>query len=118
MQHRVLRRDRPVRGPGHLQQRRPTHPRSGSPRRPDATTALRPGDTLLLYTDGLVERRGQSLDVETSHVAATLAANRHLGLGQLADMLTERFVHAGHDDDVAILLYRSPIASHPSAAAE
>ena len=39
-----------------------------------AATTLAPGGRLLLFTDGLVERRGESLDVGLSRLAGTAAA--------------------------------------------
>lgn len=43
-------------------------------RRTDSHLVLLPGDTLLLYTDGLVEHRTQDIDVAISRAAALLSA--------------------------------------------
>jgi PAS domain S-box-containing protein len=74
--------------------------------RPQATVALPPGSGLLLYTDGLVERRGQSIDVGIKAAAAVLAGARAATPFECADQLAEQLVDPAHDDDVAFLLYR------------
>jgi serine phosphatase RsbU (regulator of sigma subunit) len=76
-------------------------------RRSTATVALPPGATLLLYTDGLIERRDRSLD----HGLAELrSAGASLGEGpvdELCDELLARFA-AAPDDDVCLLAVRTP----------
>ncbi len=60
-------------------------------------------DLLLLYTDGLVERRGESLDVGLDRLARTVG---HLGAGRSVDMgdqLVERMLAGPPGDDVALL---------------
>lgn len=42
-------------------------------RRPEATTPLPPGATLVLFTDGLVERRGEDIDEGFTKIAGILA---------------------------------------------
>lgn len=74
--------------------------------RPQATAMLPPGSTLLLYTDGLVERRGQSIDVGIKAAAAVLAGARSVTPAECASQLAGQLVGAAHDDDVAFLLYR------------
>jgi PAS domain S-box-containing protein len=74
--------------------------------RPQATVTLRPGSTLLLYTDGLVERRGLSIDVGIKAAAAVLSDVRTLDLAGCASRLTNELVDPTHDDDVAFLIYR------------
>jgi PAS domain S-box-containing protein len=79
--------------------------------RPEASTAFREGSTLLLYTDGLVERRGESLDAGFGRARANLAANRHLPAEQLADALVAQLLEPGRqEDDVALVLHRRPAA--------
>jgi serine phosphatase RsbU (regulator of sigma subunit) len=74
--------------------------------RPEADVLLQPGSTLLLYTDGLVERRDEDLDVGMARAAAALAEGRHLAPAQLVGMLTNQLLDDAPDDDVALLLYR------------
>jgi PAS domain S-box-containing protein len=81
--------------------------------RPEATVTLPPGSTLLLYTDGLVERRGQSIDVGIKAAAAVLADARGLGPAECAERLASELVDRAHDDDVAFLLYRSAASDPP-----
>jgi PAS domain S-box-containing protein len=79
------------------------------PKRTEATVELHPGSTLLLYTDGLVERRGESID--TGIEQATQATVEGMGspVGELTEALTERLRPAGgYSDDVALLIYRQP----------
>jgi serine phosphatase RsbU (regulator of sigma subunit) len=53
--------------------------------RPETRADLPPGSTLLLYTDGLVERRQESLDVGIARAVDTLTAGRHQAPEKLAD---------------------------------
>jgi serine phosphatase RsbU (regulator of sigma subunit) len=76
-----------------------------TPRRQEEVTPG-PGDTLVLYTDGLVERRDQSLDAGTELLRAALAELRDLPLGELCDALLARLLPARPEDDVAVLAVR------------
>ena len=75
----------------------------------DADYVLPPRSTLLLYTDGLVERRGQPL---TEGIAAAGAAVHEAGgdsLEELASQVMTRLAPAGgYEDDVALVLYHHP----------
>ncbi len=76
-------------------------------RRTDAEVRLGPGDTLLLYTDGLVERRDGTLD----EGSAWLADELHLLAGTPLDELCDRLLaaaSAARHDDVALLAVRVP----------
>ncbi|WP_456586997.1 SpoIIE family protein phosphatase [Blastococcus sp. SYSU DS0973] len=75
-------------------------------RRPAAGVALPAGSTLLLYTDGLVERRDEALDEGIGRAAEALVAGRHLGPAELKARLTERLLGDAPDDDVAFVLFR------------
>lgn len=73
--------------------------------RSDHQTVLRPGDLLVLYTDGLVELRDASLDdrLELLRQVAAVHADSHPDV--LADALLTS-MDAGGSDDVAVLLVR------------
>jgi serine phosphatase RsbU (regulator of sigma subunit) len=76
-----------------------------APRRESLVT-LDPGAVLLLYTDGLVERRDQDLDQGLDRLRRTLADLAGLNLDELCDELLTRMVPASPDDDVALLAVR------------
>jgi serine phosphatase RsbU (regulator of sigma subunit) len=74
--------------------------------RPECDVVLAPGSTLLLYTDGLVERRDEDLDEGMARAAAALREGRHLPPEELAGVLTDQLLDDAPDDDVAFLVYR------------
>jgi anti-sigma regulatory factor (Ser/Thr protein kinase) len=80
----------------------------GQTARPEAVARLAPGATLLLYTDGLVERRGESLDTGIERAVGALRDGRHRSVEELAKDLGASLLAEGHDDDVAFLIYRQP----------
>ncbi|MEU1837277.1 SpoIIE family protein phosphatase [Micromonospora chersina] len=75
------------------------------PRRTRRELALSPGDTLLLHTDGLIERRDRPIDEGQAELIEQLAGTASLPLGTLCD----RLVAAAHrrEDDVALLALRA-----------
>ena len=80
-------------------------------RRSQATATLPPGATLMLYTDGLVERRNQPLDKGIDAAAITMADHARDHPDQAADAVMSAMTPAaGYEDDVAILIYRHPPA--------
>ncbi|MFQ6325159.1 SpoIIE family protein phosphatase [Nocardia sp. CWNU-33] len=81
------------------------------PRRPEATTALAPGSTLVLFTDGLVEQRGVDIDDSFAKICAVLADTPGRLPREVADAVLSRLrPAAGYDDDVAMVVYRQPPA--------
>ncbi|WP_214322817.1 GAF domain-containing SpoIIE family protein phosphatase [Nonomuraea sediminis] len=84
------------------------HPGLDPGRRRDHRRRLGTGSVLLLYTDGLVDRRDGSIEETTEQVARTLAAHRH---EPLPDLLNTLAAVAGPDpgDDIALLAVRVPL---------
>ncbi|KUL21491.1 SpoIIE family protein phosphatase [Actinoplanes awajinensis] len=77
--------------------------------RPEAEYTMAPRTTLLLYTDGLVERRRQPLTTGIEQATAAVQLGRQTPIDDLATEVMERLAPAGgYDDDVALLLYRQP----------
>ncbi|GAA3062306.1 SpoIIE family protein phosphatase [Streptomyces glomeratus] len=76
----------------------------------DATAVLPPESTLLLYTDGLIESPGHSLDEGLDRLRRHAAALARRSLESFADQLLERTRPADNDDDVAVLALRTPPA--------
>jgi PAS domain S-box-containing protein len=80
-------------------------------RRSQATTTLPRGATLMLYTDGLVERRRQPLDTGIDAAAVTVAEHAQDHPDDVADYVMAAMTPVtGYDDDVAVLIYRHPPA--------
>ncbi|MFC6012120.1 SpoIIE family protein phosphatase [Nocardia lasii] len=80
-----------------------------TPRRPEATTALPPGATLVLFTDGLVEQRGYDIAEGFVKIAEVLSETGAALPRDVADAVLSRLCPpAGYDDDVAMVVYRQP----------
>lgn len=92
--------------------------------RGEAVERLHDGDVLVVYTDGLVERRRESLRVGLDRLVTAVdalpAGTRAAGV---ADALLGSFVPDGAADDVALVVYRAggvgdPATTTRPAAAE
>ncbi|MFF2009370.1 SpoIIE family protein phosphatase [Streptomyces sp. NPDC058195] len=79
---------------------------------PVSTVELDPGQTLVLFTDGLVELPGADLD-EGMHLLATMVRDGPQDLQRLADRLCAAVDERGGEDDVAVLLLRRKAAHAP-----
>jgi PAS domain S-box-containing protein len=77
-----------------------------APRR-DHTAELDDGHTLLLVTDGLVERRGADLDDGMAALREALRDVSGMPLEELCDTLLARLVPGSGDDDVALVAVRA-----------
>jgi serine phosphatase RsbU (regulator of sigma subunit) len=79
---------------------------AGAPvRRTDHEAPLGPGDTVVLYTDGLLERPGVGIDEGLARLTDTLADLAGLPLEQLCDEVLDRLVGDRAADDVALLAF-------------
>lgn len=97
---------------------------SGAPRS-EGSVELEPGATLLLYTDGLVERRGEHLDEGLERLREQLGhlvagpgrgGGARTDLSRLCDEVLDRMVPDGREDDVALVAVR-PLAAGERPAA-
>jgi PAS domain S-box-containing protein len=77
-----------------------THPRA------DHELTLYPGDTVVFYTDGLVEHGRTGIDEGITRLTGQLAELGHLPLEKICDQLLDRIAVGRADDDIAILAVR------------
>ncbi|MFF9485273.1 SpoIIE family protein phosphatase [Streptomyces sp. NPDC014676] len=75
-----------------------------------AVQPLLPGSTLLLYTDGLVERREEDLTVGLERLRLHASAAVGHPLEAFCDALLADQLTVDNDDDVAMLALRLPVA--------
>ncbi|MCW2532719.1 MAG: putative sensor protein [Blastococcus sp.] len=75
-------------------------------RRRESVVTLDRGATVLLYTDGLVERRDADLDTGLVRLRDTLIELADRPLEELLDEVLERLVHGRPEDDVALVAVR------------
>ncbi|MGH3973010.1 MAG: SpoIIE family protein phosphatase, partial [Pseudonocardiaceae bacterium] len=74
---------------------------------PEAATRIEPGACLLLYTDGLIERRGQIIDEGLDHLAANAKELCSEPPTTLLDALLARALpDTGPADDIALIAAR------------
>ncbi|SEM05682.1 PAS domain S-box-containing protein [Blastococcus sp. DSM 46786] len=88
----------------------------GTQRRESVAT-LRRGSTVLLYTDGLVERRDSDLDEGIQRLRAAVEELADLPLEALLDELLHRLVDGHPEDDVALVAVRLHPQDRPRPAA-
>jgi PAS domain S-box-containing protein len=82
--------------------------------RTEATAILPVGSSMLLYTDGLVERRGEILDTGLDRAIRALTNYRDFSPEDTITHTLRDLIGSGHDDDdVALLLYRQASAMSP-----
>ncbi|MBX9245351.1 SpoIIE family protein phosphatase [Actinotalea ferrariae] len=76
----------------------PTAPRA------ERMLVLTPGTTLVLYTDGLVERRGESIDVGVERLVRVVRAEGGGTSDELAEAIVAELGPESRDDDLALLV--------------
>ncbi|MFD9375041.1 SpoIIE family protein phosphatase [Streptomyces sp. NPDC059999] len=87
--------------------------------RPEGSCTIPARSTLLLYTDGLVERRRRPLSAGIDQASEALQDGRDTSVDDLATHVMSRLAPVdGYDDDVALLLYRHPAPLEMSFPAE
>ncbi|MFE1177069.1 PP2C family protein-serine/threonine phosphatase [Streptomyces sp. NPDC058773] len=75
--------------------------------RPEARVAFDEGAVLVLYTDGLIERRREDIDVGLGRLTAALTRHRAADAESLADaLLAELLPPGGATDDAALVIVR------------
>ncbi|MBL1090737.1 MULTISPECIES: PP2C family protein-serine/threonine phosphatase [Streptomyces] len=75
--------------------------------RPQATAMYSNGDTLVLYTDGLIERRDEDIDTGLARLVDTLSQSSRLTPEHMADTVLARLGLAGGGrDDIALVIAR------------
>ncbi|MGH2897439.1 MAG: PP2C family protein-serine/threonine phosphatase, partial [Solirubrobacteraceae bacterium] len=74
--------------------------------RPQAELELAPGSTLVLYTDGLVERHRESIDAGIARLLDAIAAHGYGGPAELADRLMRTLRDPASTDDACLLVTR------------
>ncbi|MFB7784810.1 SpoIIE family protein phosphatase [Streptomyces vinaceus] len=74
---------------------------------------LYPGSTLLLYTDGLVERRRRDMDAAVAQLISLLARHGRRPLDEPLRRIRKRLADPAPDDDVVLLSVRTPAVAHP-----
>ncbi|MFE1250837.1 SpoIIE family protein phosphatase [Streptomyces sp. NPDC058741] len=78
--------------------------------RPQASCTVPGRGTLLLYTDGLVERRRRSLADGMEEAGRAVQEGRDAGVEELASRIMRQLEpEGGYTDDVALLLYHHPV---------
>ncbi|TJZ44458.1 PAS domain-containing protein [Streptomyces piniterrae] len=75
--------------------------------RPEAHTPFTDGTVLVLYTDGLIERRREDIDVGLARLADSLTRHQGAAPEALADaLLSELIPPGGATDDTALVIIR------------
>ncbi len=83
--------------------------------RSNAEVTLHCGDTVVFYTDGLVEHGHSGIDDGLARLCAELAPLADVPVEELCDQLLDRIVTGRADDDIALLAVRArPREGRPS----
>ncbi len=84
-----------------------------NPHRPEAAVVLEPGSVLIMYTDGLVERRRKSIDEGFARLEEIAVREKDSSVERICDCLVSEMTgEADSADDVVVLCIRyAPAAS-------
>jgi serine phosphatase RsbU (regulator of sigma subunit) len=72
--------------------------------RRNATASMAAEDVLVLYSDGLVERRGENIDIGLARLASTVERVDHESVAALADRLLREMLTDDSNDDVVVVV--------------
>jgi len=78
----------------------------GDPSRREARVPVQPGDLLVLYTDGLVERPGEVLDEGLRRLSDIVTAARDDSVQSIAERVIDGLADANPRDDIALVIKR------------
>jgi serine phosphatase RsbU (regulator of sigma subunit) len=71
----------------------------------EAEVTMLPGDALVFYSDGLIERRGEGIDDGLAHLVEAARFTSQLSASELCEHLLSSLVKSSEQfDDVAILV--------------
>jgi PAS domain S-box-containing protein len=73
---------------------------------PESTVTLEPDTTLLLYTDGLIDRPGLPIDEGIERLLRAAEANARAEITRICDGVLSALVHGDASDDIALLALR------------
>ncbi len=75
--------------------------------RPQATMVLEPDALVIMYSDGLIERRGESIDAGLERLEQLAIAARHRPINEVADhLLAGMGEHSPAHDDIVVACFR------------
>jgi serine phosphatase RsbU (regulator of sigma subunit)/anti-sigma regulatory factor (Ser/Thr protein kinase) len=86
--------------------------------RTDHAVEIAPGDTFMLYTDGLVEQRHAGLPERLVELTHALAGSHERDLDDLADAVLAHMVPQAADDDIAMVAVRASAAQKAAPVRE
>ncbi|MDG6109426.1 SpoIIE family protein phosphatase [Dactylosporangium aurantiacum] len=82
----------------------------------EQSVAVPPGEALLLYTDGLVERRDSNIEDRLDDLQRRIALHPRPSLEAIDDLVAGMVDPAHHEDDIAVLYVRQPPGEVPLTA--